>query len=704
MEKIQRNKGITLISLVVTIIILIILAGITINIILGKNGIIDKTQEAKIGTEIGREKEILQLAIGDIAAGNEGKLNFNKESLEKALKDNSGMDGITADKSSERLYIVTFPDSKRQYEVYADGTIADAAPKTEDNTPDSIEQKDENTYLIQSIEDLVILSNTVNAGTDSYEGKTFEIQCDLNFASVNSYINPEENDFGDANGDGTEETILIKELTESAGFMPIGTYGAPFKGNIEGNGHTISNLYINRSSYYQGFIGYVVNVIKVQNLNLTKINITGNGDVGGIVGCFNSVEETIEISNCQVSGKINGNSEIGALVGLVGDYETTEFDSMLKINNCKSNVEITSKNSMCGMLGKTMYIKRIEIENCENSGNITSSGSSGGIIGGIYSTNDEAIIKNCCNTGKINNAGSYVGGIVGESYYTQKTKIENCYNKGDVLGNSYVAGIIGRMAKTTTITECYNTASITGEYATGGIAGQYEEQIENGVTIQKCFNTGNIINIIKNGYGYSNTGGIVGNGSYMTIQMCYNAGNIINGYQSGGIVGSSSSNGKIQNCYNTGDIIGKEESPYTGGIIGYGSNVTIENVYNIGNIRTQAENETKGYIGGICCGYGNYVKNAYNLGNLNNKNYVTYAGGIVANKNSSTFENTYYLKGTADKAMNEDTIQDVAGQYEVVETKEAMIQKMITDLVTANPTIWREAKENENEGYPILDF
>ena len=48
----KRDQGITLISLVVTIIILIILAGVSINLILGQNGIINKAKEAKENMEI----------------------------------------------------------------------------------------------------------------------------------------------------------------------------------------------------------------------------------------------------------------------------------------------------------------------------------------------------------------------------------------------------------------------------------------------------------------------------------------------------------------------------------------------------------------------------------------------------------------------------------------------------------------------------
>ena len=63
--KLQKEKGITLIALIVTIIILIILAGISISILTGDNGIIDQAHTAKEDTEIASWEEQIDLAIID---------------------------------------------------------------------------------------------------------------------------------------------------------------------------------------------------------------------------------------------------------------------------------------------------------------------------------------------------------------------------------------------------------------------------------------------------------------------------------------------------------------------------------------------------------------------------------------------------------------------------------------------------------------
>ena len=73
MRKLGKEKGITLIALVVTIVVLLILAGITITFVLGENGIINMAQRAADATNnaIGKEQE----SLGDITNQLQNYLN-----------------------------------------------------------------------------------------------------------------------------------------------------------------------------------------------------------------------------------------------------------------------------------------------------------------------------------------------------------------------------------------------------------------------------------------------------------------------------------------------------------------------------------------------------------------------------------------------------------------------------------------------------
>ena len=55
----KRNRGITLITLVVTIIIMLILVGVALTFALGDNDIINKSKSAKIHSDVAQEKELL---------------------------------------------------------------------------------------------------------------------------------------------------------------------------------------------------------------------------------------------------------------------------------------------------------------------------------------------------------------------------------------------------------------------------------------------------------------------------------------------------------------------------------------------------------------------------------------------------------------------------------------------------------------------
>lgn len=115
-----NNKGITLIALVITIIVLLILAGITITMLTGDNGILGKADEAKLKTTEAEEKEALILACNGIIPGAE--LNsITEENLKEELINKNKRTDIEEIKGDEPT-IVTFV-SGRTYVVDSDGSV-----------------------------------------------------------------------------------------------------------------------------------------------------------------------------------------------------------------------------------------------------------------------------------------------------------------------------------------------------------------------------------------------------------------------------------------------------------------------------------------------------------------------------------------------------------------------------------------------------
>ena len=128
MKSLQKNKqkGITLIALVITIVILIILAGVAINLSFGENGLFNRAKYAKQEYEIAQEKEKLDTKIAEVQIEKEGKATIND--VVEALKNETGVTyyiagnkiaavttiGVISDKPKE-LYVVC--NDKYQFKV-----------------------------------------------------------------------------------------------------------------------------------------------------------------------------------------------------------------------------------------------------------------------------------------------------------------------------------------------------------------------------------------------------------------------------------------------------------------------------------------------------------------------------------------------------------------------------------------------------------
>ena len=119
----KASRGITLIALIVTIIVLIILASITISTLTGNNSIINMVLDAREKTEIANEREQLEIATAQ-AMGKNKFGEVKKRGLQKALDRNVGenVTEVSDEEDSTDLY-VEFVESKRIYIVTSDGKI-----------------------------------------------------------------------------------------------------------------------------------------------------------------------------------------------------------------------------------------------------------------------------------------------------------------------------------------------------------------------------------------------------------------------------------------------------------------------------------------------------------------------------------------------------------------------------------------------------
>ena len=185
-----------------------------------------------------------------------------------------------------------------------------------------------------------------------------------------------------------------------------------YSGTFDGNGHTISGLYIDSSTNDQGLFGCLDQGGTVKDLSVSG-NVSGNNFVGGVVGLNRG-----SVENCYNTGEVSGNS-VGGVVGYNGGT----------------------------------------VENCYNTGNI-SGNTSGGVVGYNHSGGS---VTNSYNTGSVS-GNNYVGGVVGGN--SGSSTVTGCYFLQTETVNTKLQGIGENDGSgDATATEKDDTAFQSGEVA-----------------------------------------------------------------------------------------------------------------------------------------------------------------------------------------------------------------------------------------------
>ena len=265
-------------------------------------------------------------------------------------------------------------------------------------------------------------------------------------------------DFEDANGDGAadDKSIWAEGATAAGvsgavaeGWAPIGYFNtltfidhAPYTATFDGRGHTISNLYIDRSGTNGvGLFGVLRPGSNLRNLGIEGGSVTGSGGVGGLVGNNRGT-----ISACYATGDATGTSWVG---GLVGENDGT-------ISACYATGDATGSGfNIGGLVGLNLG----PISACYATG--AASGDS--LVGGLVGQNRRPISA-CYATGDAS-GNSLVGGLVGGN----DGPISACYATGDASGNSLVGGLVG--TNSGPISACYATGNASGASNVGGLVG-----------------------------------------------------------------------------------------------------------------------------------------------------------------------------------------------------------------------------------------
>ena len=273
----------------------------------------------------------------------------------------------------------------------------------------------DNPYQISTAAELAWFRDQVNSGNNTISA-TLTDNIDLsNFCHAK---------------DGTK-------YTEEVSWTPIGNSDNMYQGTFDGNGKTISNLYINATYWdigitlFTGFFGYTDAGGSIKNITFDNAKVKSVDDyyTGILVGIAASCIENIKtLANCSVKGKDNVGGIAGEANGNIG--------------------------------------------NCENHAMVNGAGFVGGIVG-RYAYSGKSITS-CANYGVITGTRNQVGGMAG--YFVSGT-IQNCANYGDITGTFYVGNLIG-CADECNLDNVLGTGNVTAT-SNKGQAGLLVGNIEN---------------------------------------------------------------------------------------------------------------------------------------------------------------------------------------------------------------------------------
>lgn len=216
-------------------------------------------------------------------------------------------------------------------------------------------------------------------------------------------------------------------------WTPIGNYSNPFKGNFNGDNHTVTGMQISGESDRVGLFGECTKFndnSAIKNITVKDSVICGKNFVGAIVG----YAEEINIENCRSIGNtINGKTDVGGICGKIGGY------SVGKVSQCYNSSKVTGRGRTGGIAGMGGIA-----ENCLNTGEIMIinkpyQSACGGIFGIFDDTTTSATITACVNLGKVSGGESF-GGIVGSTDSESTGHISNCYYNMDAITGGFDAG------------------------------------------------------------------------------------------------------------------------------------------------------------------------------------------------------------------------------------------------------------------------
>ncbi|WP_312637291.1 GLUG motif-containing protein [Oscillibacter sp.] len=295
----------------------------------------------------------------------------------------------------------------------------------------------------------VAMPGYINADSYAFAGKgseiaPFQITTAAELAKLAELVN-ENNQTYNASGvhyklmNNIDLSGYGQGFNDGEGWVPIGINSAiTFQGQFNGDGHTITGLFINRTADVQGLFGIIASGAIVEGLGVVgaSVSVTGDDSVSG-------------------SGDYVGSGTyVGSVAGGV----------LGTVKHCYSTGSVSGSGDYVGSVAGSVVGT---MEHCYSTASVSGSNAVGGVTGSIEATGR---VSNCYSTGSVSGSGDYVGGVVG--YVNNTGTVSNCYSTGSVSGSNFVGGVVGGVGNSGAVKNCAAlNHSVTGSSEVGRVAG-----------------------------------------------------------------------------------------------------------------------------------------------------------------------------------------------------------------------------------------
>ncbi len=487
------------------------------------------------------------------------------------------------------------------------------------------------------------------------------------------------------------------------GFSPIGSSAAPFVGSLDGLGHAVSGLVINRAGSDRiGLFAALSQGGRLQNMGLTSASVSGGNQVGAWVG--DNVGGRLD--NVYATGNVSGNGQVGGLLGSHQAGVVNDAYATVMVNGSRDVGGLVGAN-LAGVVSNSFYnldaatingvatvgpwgLYGAQFQDWVSHGkqlDITRYASLAPATGGYFDISSVQGLKDLlgfaqkpalsfrlgANLDLTATPGLYIpyfaGSFDGNRHVVSNLRLNRPgeSNLGlfgtlasggavtnlrltlaNVSGADHVGALVGHV-ESGTIVNSFATGSVSGNNAVGGLVG-YDQS----GSISNAYATASVS-------GASGVGGLVGTLDRATVSNVYATGSVSGSAYLGGLIGSNTG-GAIVNAYATGAVSGTVSGSHdVGGLVGANTSGSITGSYATGNVVGSSNYNTSGAsrIGGLAgSNQGGTISNSYASGSVvgnGGGDYYTSSnssqvGGLVGSNDAGTISNAYATGGVSGNA------------------------------------------------------